>query len=129
MIANGRIGLDAQLGEYTYIGENGRSVVDYLLLSRAQFDQIVNFSVCDPTEFSDHCALLFIIDCHNLSGDACENETETPINKLIWQDDKIEDFRQTLISNIDLYADTLSVFDTTNPIDSLDTAVDVKFVI
>ena len=43
LIANGHCGLDAQLGEYTYIGENGRSVVDCLLLSREYLNEIVNF--------------------------------------------------------------------------------------
>ena len=123
LIANGRIGLDAQLGEYTYIGETGRSVVDYLLLSREYIDQIVNFCVCDPTEFSDHCALLFKINCHNVNEHSYENDTETYTNKLLWQNEKAEDFRQTLISNMNLYTETLSDFDTLNPIDPLDAVV------
>ena len=125
LIANGRIGLDAQIGDYTYIGENGRSVVDDLLLSRDYFDHIVNFSVCDPTEFSDHCALLFKINCQNMNEHNYdyENTTETSTNKILWQAERTQDFRQTLISHLDMYNEMLSDFDTANPIDSLDTVV------
>ena len=45
LIANGRLGHDTGLGEYTSIGSNGRCVVDYLLLSRDYFDNVVNFQI------------------------------------------------------------------------------------
>ena len=124
LIANGRIGLDSQVGDYTYIGGNGRSVVDYLLLSRDYFEQILNFYVCDPTEFSDHCALVFKINCNTVNSNTNKSEqTETSTEKLLWQNDRANNFRQTLISNIDSYNEVLSNFDSINPIDSLDTVV------
>ena len=33
LIANGRLGDDKDIGEFTYVTSRGRSVVDYLLLS------------------------------------------------------------------------------------------------
>ena len=42
LIANGRLGEDAHEGNYTFNGDNGRSVVDYLLLSHNDFDTISN---------------------------------------------------------------------------------------
>ena len=51
-------------------------------------------------------------------------ENDTITNKLLWQNEKTEDFRQTLILHSDLYTETLSNFDTANPSDSLDTFAD-----
>ena len=40
-------------GEFTFVGHQGRSVVDYLLLSTSLFDYVTDFQVSERTE-SDH---------------------------------------------------------------------------
>ncbi|MEW8545054.1 MAG: reverse transcriptase family protein [Candidatus Thiodiazotropha sp.] len=111
LIANGRIGQDADLGEYTFIGSNGRSVVDYLLLSRDDFEYIVNFCVSEPTEFSDHSALVFSVKRQGNLIINSENESDNTINRLIWQCDKVDNFRETLLSNRDLYNEVVLLLD------------------
>ena len=66
LIANGRLGSDKDVGNYTYISEKGCSIVDYLLLPLTDFDIISSFKVCDVTEFSDHVGLTFTLQCPEL---------------------------------------------------------------
>ena len=110
LIANGRLGHDANLGEYTFIGDRGRSVVDYLLTLCDFLDSIVNFRICSPTEFSDHSALSFKLNCHVNSVENYDNEYST-FKKLRWKCDKTETFRQTLSANVDCYNEVYSVLD------------------
>ena len=49
-IINGRLGRDANNGSFTYIGPNGCSVIDYLLLSQELFDCVTEFSIETRTE-------------------------------------------------------------------------------
>ena len=56
LIANGRLGNDKDIGEFTCVTSRGRSVVDYLLLSLQNFDCVSHFSICDIDEHSDHSA-------------------------------------------------------------------------
>lgn len=62
MIGNGRLGADKYNGDFTCITNRGRSIVDYLLLSLNDFDCISEFCICDPDEYSDHCALYISFD-------------------------------------------------------------------
>ena len=124
LIANGRIGHDTGLGEYTFIGCNGRSVVDYLLLSRDYFDNVVNFQICAPTEFSDHSGLSFEIKCYLNEAENIANESHSSIKKLKWSCDKIEGFRQTLRENHMCYNEVSAMLDNSNTLDSVDQAVD-----
>ena len=66
-IANGRLGKDRNIGEYTFINNNGMSVVDYLILHKNNFQYIKDFEVRSPDDLSDHCALRFCIDGNVLS--------------------------------------------------------------
>ena len=59
LIANGRLGSDKGIGEFTFYGQNGCSAVDYLLLSLLDFETISHFNVCETTEFSDHAGITF----------------------------------------------------------------------
>ena len=124
LIANGRIGHDTGLGEYTFIGCNGRSVVHYLLLSRDYFDNVINFQICAPTEFSDHSGLSFEIKCYLNEAENIANESHSSIKKLKWSCDKIEGFRQTLRENHMCYNEVSAMLDNSNTLDSVDQAVD-----
>ena len=63
LIANGRLGSDKGIGEFTFYGQKGCSAVDYLLLSLLDFETISHFNVCETTEFSDHAGITFGIFC------------------------------------------------------------------
>ena len=77
LIANGRLGDDKDIGEFTCVTSRGRSVVDYLLLSLQNFDCVSHFSICDIDEHSDHSALYF---CLKLSGnDIDHNRTHNQV--------------------------------------------------
>ena len=62
-IANGRIGSDKDLGQFTYLGKKGNSVVDYFLLDQNSFDLISEFRIGDISDFSDHTTLKIAIAC------------------------------------------------------------------
>ena len=66
LIVNGRLGEDKGIGDYTYLGCNGKSVIDYLLLCEELFTYIKHFSIGERTE-SCHLPLEFgfniAIDC------------------------------------------------------------------
>ena len=49
-IVNGRVGQDKNVGNYTYIGPNGCSLIDYILTSREVFESILDFCVDSRTE-------------------------------------------------------------------------------
>lgn len=58
-IANGRVEKDANIGECTYVGRNGSSLIDYILVSQNILDMFSSFHVCTPNIFSDHCEVKF----------------------------------------------------------------------
>ena len=57
-IANGRVGSDAGVGECTYIGSSGASLIDYVLVPEELLTNFVTFDVFDPNPISDHCVNL-----------------------------------------------------------------------
>ena len=59
LIANGRLHDDKSIGQFTYVGNYGMSVVDYVLSSQNDFKYINVFKIVSPTDLSDHCALNF----------------------------------------------------------------------
>ena len=63
IIANGRLGEDTNLGQYTctFVSHNGLSVVDYLLCSFADAHCIKNFRILCCNEFSDHSPVYFTL--------------------------------------------------------------------
>ena len=56
-IVNGRVGQDIKQGEYTYIGANCSSVIDYVLASKIIFSRIIGFSK-EPRTESTHMPVL-----------------------------------------------------------------------
>ena len=69
-IANGRLHGDRSIGNYTFINNNGMSVVDYLILQKNDFSFISNFDILLPSDLSDHNALHFSIQFLNPSDKA-----------------------------------------------------------
>ena len=49
-IVNGRVGQDKNVGNYTYIGPNDCSLIDYILASREVFESILDFCIDSRTE-------------------------------------------------------------------------------
>ena len=62
-IANGPIGSDKDLGQFTCLGKKGNSVIDYFLLDQNSFDLISEFRIGDISDFSDHTTLNIAIAC------------------------------------------------------------------
>ena len=47
-VMNGRVGKDRGVGKYTFVGSQGRSVVDYILASQSLFTCVKELKVHDP---------------------------------------------------------------------------------
>ena len=50
LVLNGRFGKDSNVGEYTFINQNGCSVIDYFILSRSLINLIADFDVVSRPE-------------------------------------------------------------------------------
>ena len=59
-IANGRIGSDKGIGKYTFVGNTGHSVIDYIIATPSLLNVIRTFHVGSPNILSDHCLIDFI---------------------------------------------------------------------
>ena len=55
-ILNGRL----EPGRFTFMPKTGSSVVDHLITQTSNYSKILNMSINDPTEFSDHCVIEII---------------------------------------------------------------------
>ena len=83
------------LGQYTYVGSTGRSVVDYLLINSYLFDLICDFHVGDPNILSDHCTIGFSLQCKNfLETESSEEQVtfETVDRKYVWRDERADEY-------------------------------------
>ena len=112
LIGNGRLDADEYIGDFTCVTNQGRSVVDYFLLSFSDFKFISHFMVCDPDEYSDHCALLIHLNLLNIDNYFCSstdtNEPAESIHRLVWSCEKEEAFRNTLLQQSDKYNDLIN---------------------
>ena len=61
VIGNGRLHNDLGIGDFTFHSFNGSSTVDYFLLNPDDFKHVTGFSILDTNEFSDHCAIEFMV--------------------------------------------------------------------
>ena len=107
LIANGRLGSDKGIGEFTFYGQKGCSAVDYLLLSLLDFEFISHFNVCETTEFSDHAGINFGIFCKKRTQIDQSTPYETPPRKILWNENKAESFKND-VSNLCGLFDSLS---------------------
>ena len=58
--------------------------MDYFLLSFSDFDYISEFIVCDPDEYSDHCALYICLNSFSNDNYCSSSEETNFVRKLIW---------------------------------------------
>lgn len=56
-IYNGRLKEDKDAGEFTFINNNTATVIEYVLISRNDFEHISTFGIQSPNVFSDYCAI------------------------------------------------------------------------
>lgn len=92
VIVNGRTNGDLG-GEYTFLGPNGSSVIDYCCVSVNSLPVFKNFSV--GTEIlSDHMPLLIEL---SIVAEEEFNNLQPLLPKLIWCENKKDNFRETLI--------------------------------
>jgi len=62
-VVNGRLYHNFDVGAYTFVNNNGASVVDYLLTNECNCSCISDFSIHSLNEWSDHTPLSFSIRC------------------------------------------------------------------
>ena len=60
-VCNGRMGADQVVGQYTYVGSTGCSVVDYVIVNSSLFNRIISFQVSEQNILSVHCAVEFSV--------------------------------------------------------------------
>ena len=95
-IVNGRIGSDARIGHYTYMSPTRESLIDYAILSQDIFHILQDFGVHEMYSCSPHVPIQI-----NLGVKYKQSmSTDEPffVNKLIWDDDKIYEFRHRIFS-------------------------------
>lgn len=97
-ILNGRTGNDFGIGQCTFVGHQGTSLIDYVLASESMFDCITSFDVGDPNPFSDHCSIHFTFsNIGTADNNSNTQNTHQHIrSKSKWKDDCKESF----ISNL-----------------------------
>ena len=106
-IANGRVGNDQ--GHFTFVSQNGASVVDYLLSMECSFKHISCFMVNSMNEFSDHAALSYSLRCKN----SCTNVNDEYYSKYKWSQLHRDAFRSDLICKLPLLNQLVSHIEST----------------
>ena len=98
-ILNGRcLDSDKNLGGFTFSNHRGKSAIDYVMCDKFMLDKIVNFSVLEENEISDHCMLVFdICTGHVVRENESQNGRERVYAK--WREDKKYDY----VLNIESY--------------------------
>ena len=86
-IANGRLGHDAGVGNFTCQTYNGQSCVDYVLFSPNLINDIEMFTVEPQTQYSDHCPVTFMLKCDMLCMFTGVNLANGQ-NRMIWDIEK-----------------------------------------
>ena len=75
-ILNGRVGNDTDVGEYTYHGHSGSSVIDYFICSSDMFYICENIKV-DISPESDHMPVVLLLGTLDLGDNSKE---DNPVN-------------------------------------------------
>ena len=106
-ICNGRLGDDRNIGNFTFTGSTGKSVVDYVITNPTMFESFMKFNVCDPNILSDHCLIEFSIyrnkNIYTAQSEEMEHG-ERLHKKYIWTDIKKDQY----ISNLNGVENELS---------------------
>ena len=87
-ILNGRL----EPGRFTFMSHTGSSVVDYFITQTSNYSKILNISINDPTEFSDHCVMEIIFAFKfQIKG-----ENPKTFDKLTWDSSRCEELLHKL---------------------------------
>ena len=97
-IVNGRIGNSDQ---FTFLSNNGCSVIDYHLTKESNFSQIQKFYIQRFNEWSDHAPLCFSLLCNN----RLHSEEKQSDTKYKWNDSLREQFRSGIIRILPTFND------------------------
>ncbi len=103
-IVNGRLGQDQGHGKFTCVTSRGSSVVDYVLSSVELFTHLADFTVLDPTPFSDHNKVVCTLNVstspveqersvYGLEAYVCQKD-----KKYVWDNSKNVDYLGTINS-------------------------------
>ena len=79
-------------GEWTYVGENGNSVIDYVIVNYEAYSKVIRLVVENRSE-SDHLPIMALIEGENERNDRTEVEE---IMKNIWTNEGIEYYQNKL---------------------------------
>ncbi len=98
---NGRCGKDKQVGDFTFMGVSGASVIDYLLASSTLFEHVIDFSIDSRCE-STHIPLTMKLRTTLMTRGDCNNNTKHKTEKsfiFVWDNKKLQIFRDNLHSD------------------------------
>ena len=110
-IMNGRTGKDRAHGKCTFVGHNGKSVVDYVLASENMIPLIDKFVVYEPNILSDHCLISFtseltqneeitrLADTCRLNSNTCDSQASKVTFKYCFNEERSDIFTETINSN------------------------------
>ena len=127
-VANGRVGEDATEGKCTYVGSNGSSLIDYVIVSEDLLEIFSEFYVSDSNNLSDHCVVNFslknlahITNCIDEDFDSIHVDT-----KYVFDKNCINDYKTTLSSPeiTEQLDNILRNLDNINSNDDIDNCVD-----
>ena len=123
-LLNGRL----EPGKFTCFSTDvrncGSSVVDYVVTSVHNFDNVNNFQVNDLSEFSDHCSISFCLKCFINVEENIDNEY---VDKIKWDCDHVNEFNELLLERAgvfdaivnDFVSDNVSTDECINSLSSL----------
>ena len=124
-IINGRFSADGNVDKYTCHTYNGSSVVDYFICTPDLFQNINDFHVKDAVVYSDHCPIILELNAPQLNR-RCG--TESAVSKMIWDADKINEYRLNLQNYSSAkFDEMLSIIDSPNT-DNLSSSVNEAVV-
>ena len=93
-IANGRFSDISS--KYTFIGSNGKSVIDYVIVDDINAMSISSCEVCNKLPESDHCPVLFSLKYNTSSCISDHNSQSRKIYKYKWNKEDLSKLQHTL---------------------------------
>ena len=113
VLANGRLGEDNGIGEFTFASHQGQSVVDYFLFNPDDRQFINNFVILPFEEYSDHAALNIKLQTKTtVKEKACHEHCNAEI-RLCWDNAKREAFRSDIANTVESINDLTAHLDRT----------------
>ena len=99
-ILNGRMGTDKQIGEFTFVGPTGNSVIDYGICSDYLCKRIENFEIGDRTE-SCHFPIIITFDLSGPEIANCEYEDNPQFRtRYIFDQINIDQYKQSIQNSL-----------------------------